>query len=95
MMPITARTVSILSMFDIFIHLHSINKKSYDKKGTGCTQSNSDSLQREPVRYQVTNNHKSHCKLTYIVAILGEVVYLFLIYHEDDMIAMMMPEDCG
>ncbi len=87
----TANTVNVMSMFDIFIHLQSINKQSHDEESTRSCKSNPKSLLRKRIGYKVTYNHKPHHKLAYIIAILGEVVYLLLFQHGNTKIAMDVP----
>ena len=82
MTPITPKDVNAMSMFDIFIYLHSINKKSHDKEYTCNNNSYPKGMHGELIRYKVTNDHQSHNELAYIITILGEVVYLLSVYHE-------------
>ena len=93
MILITANTVNAMSMFDIFIHLHSINEQPHNKESTRRYQSNPEGMFGRLIRYKVTDNHKSHHELAYIIVILGEVVYLLFVHHEDIMRATDVPEE--
>jgi hypothetical protein len=91
MKPITANVVNAMSMFDIVVYLHSINKKSCNKEYTYTNKSYPKGIFRKLVRYEIPDNCNTHNEFTYIITILGEVVYLFLIHHDDIMRATYAP----
>jgi len=83
-MPITPNTVKVvnaISMLVIFFHLQSVKQMPEDQKNQCTYETNPQSLQREFIGYKVSDNGKPHHKLAYIIAILGEVVYLLLFQH--------------
>lgn len=82
MKPITAIVVNAMSMFDIVIYLHSINKKPCDKEYTYTNKSYPECICRELIGYKITNNCKSHYKFAYIIAVLERlsICFLFIIY---------------
>ena len=92
MMPITIKVVNAMSMFDIVIYLHSINKKSHDKEYTRHNKSYPKGMPGELIGYKVSDDCNTHYKLTCIITILGEVVYLLFVYHADIIRAMDVPE---
>mgnify|MGYP001618223909 FL=1 len=91
MKPITANVVNAMSMFDIVVYLHSINKKSCNKEYTYTNKSYPEGIFRKLVRYEIPDNCNTHNEFTYIITILGEVVYLFLIHHDYIMRATYVP----
>ena len=82
----TSKVVNATSMFDIVIYLHSVNKKTYDKKYTSSNESYPEVMVRELIGYDVSYDCNTHYQLTYIITILGNVVYLFFIHHMQDVI---------
>ncbi|OHB69778.1 MAG: hypothetical protein A2W23_00640 [Planctomycetes bacterium RBG_16_43_13] len=91
MIPNTAKVVKAMSMFDIVIHLQSINNKSREKKNSRSNKSYPQSMCRELIRYKISYGTNTHYKLAYIIAILGEVVYLLLFQHGNIEGAMVVP----
>ncbi len=94
-MLITSKTVNVISMFVIFIYLNTVYNRAHDKQCRCCNKSYPQCLPRERVRNKIANNSKTHYKFTYIIAILGEVVYLLLVQHEDVTKATDVPCDLG
>lgn len=92
MKPITAKVVNAMSMFDIFVHLHPINDESGSEKYAHTNCSHQKCVYGKFVRYKVANNCNSHNKFPYIIAILGEIVYLLFVYHVNVKRATDVPE---
>lgn len=92
MMPITPKVVNAISMFVILLHLQSIQQMSKDQKNQCRPQPYPQGLQRKVFRYKIADNGKSHYKLAHIITILGEVVYLLFVHHDDVRKAMDVPE---
>ena len=78
-------------MFVILFHLLFIKQISKDQKNQRNYKPYPQGFQRELIGYEITNNCKPQYELAYIIAILGEVVELFFVHHEDNMVAMDMP----
>ena len=91
-MPIAPKTDKAMSMFAIFIYLYSVNKKSHDKEYTRHNKSYPKGMPGELIGYKVSDDSKPHHKLTYIITILGEVVYLLFVYHGNIKRAMGVPK---
>ena len=70
-------------MFVIFIDLHFIYEIANHEKNYPRTESYPQCVQRRFIRYEVANDSNTHDELAYIIAILGEVVYLLFVEHED------------
>ena len=87
----TSKVVNVNSMFVISAHLHAVYNKTYNKQYYGCNKSNPQCSPRELVGYNVSDDCKPYYKLTYIIAILGEVVYLLLFQHGNIKRAMAVP----
>jgi len=78
-------------MFVIITHLHAVYNKTYNKQYYRCNKSNPQCSPRELVGYNVSDNCKPYYELAYIIAILGEVVYLLIVHHTDVMRATDVP----
>ncbi len=63
--------------------LHSINNKSCDKEERNPNKSYPQGMLREFIRNKVSYYSKTHYKLAYIIAILGEVVYLLFVHGKE------------
>lgn len=90
-MPSTANVVNAMSMFDIGIHLHFINKESSYKKCTPTNQAYPKCMFGKLVRYKVADDCKAQDQFTNIIAIFGKVVYLLLIKHINIKLAIGVP----
>ena len=82
MMPITPKVVNAISMFVIFVHL-SVKQMPEDQENQSNYKPYPQGLQRELVGYKISDDCNPHHELAYIIAILGEVVYLLFVHHED------------
>ena len=82
MIPITPKVVNAISMFVIFVHLP-VKQMPEGQKNQCNHKPYPQGLQRELVGYEVSDDGNSHYKLAYIIAILGEVVYLLFVHHKD------------
>lgn len=82
-------TVSITekttSMSVTAVHLLLVQQVSEKNESDGNDEAYPESLQRELVRYKVTDNSKTQHKLAHIVTKLGKVVYLFLVHFKNMM----------
>jgi len=91
-MPITANVVNAISMFVILVYLQSIKQMPKYQKNQCTYKPYPQGLQRELIGYKISNDCKTHYKFTYIITILGEIVYLLFVHHEDIKRAMDVPE---
>ncbi len=79
-------------MSDIFIHLPSIQQKSNNEEYNGTHNSCPESLNREFVRKNISQNWKAYHQLDDIITKLGEVVYLLFVHHGGMTRATDVPE---
>ena len=89
-MPITPKVVNAISMSVIIVHLP-VKQMPEGQKNQCNHKPYPQGLQRELVGYEVSDDCNSHHKLTYIIAILGEVVYLLFVHHKDAIRATDVP----
>ena len=77
----TSKVVNVNSMFVIIAHLHAVYNKTHNKQDYSCNKSYRQCFPGKLVGYNISDDSKPHYKLAYIIAILGQVVYLLLFQH--------------
>ncbi len=87
----TSKVVNVNSMFVIIAHLHAVYNKTHNKQDYSCNKSYRQCFPGKLIGYNVSDDSKSHHELAYIIAILGEVVYLLLLQHGNIKRAMDVP----
>jgi len=95
MRPITSKVEKAISMFVIFSDLHFIYEMANHEKYYSSRESYPQCVQRRFIRHEIAHDSNTHDELAYIIAILGEVVYLLFIHHGDMIRATDVPEGGG
>lgn len=81
MIVIPRMTERAISICVTFFYLLSIQQISGDKESGSDCNPYPEGLQGKFTGEDVSHNRKTQHQLTYIITILGEVVYLFLVHH--------------